>query len=91
MCEKCVRVSTEITGDEALQLKFGGYSSTILNVKKEKNYSSLGEAAAVCPVGALVDTHFKYTTNAWELDKIPSSVITSYSIHYTKLYDEYIW
>lgn len=73
MCEKCVRVSTEITGDEALQLKFGGYSSTIINVKKEKNYASLGEAAAVCPVGALVDTNFKYTSNAWELEKIPSA------------------
>ncbi len=73
MCEKCVRVSTEITGDEALQLKFGGYSSTIINTKKEKNYASLGEAAAVCPVGALVDTNFKYSTNAWELEKIPSS------------------
>ena len=73
MCEKCVRVSTEITGDEALQLKFGGYSSTIVNVKQEKNYASLGEAAAVCPVGALVDTNFKYTTNAWELEKIPSA------------------
>ena len=73
MCEKCVRVSTEITGDEALQLKFGGYSSTIINVKKEKNYASLGEAAAVCPVGALVDTNFKYSTNAWELEKIPSA------------------
>ena len=73
MCEKCVRVSTEITGDEALQLHFGGYSSTILNVKQDKNYASLGEAAAVCPVGALVDTHFKYTANAWELEKIPSA------------------
>ena len=73
MCEKCVRVSTEITGDEALQVKFGGYSSSIINVKKEKNYASLGEAAAVCPVGALVSTNFKYTSNAWELDKIPSS------------------
>ncbi len=73
MCEKCVRVSTEITGDEALQLKFGGYSSTIVNIKKEKNYASLGEAAAVCPVGALVDTEFKYSTNAWELEKIPSA------------------
>ncbi len=73
MCEKCVRVSTEITGDEALQLKFGGYSSTIINVKKEKNYASLGEAAAVCPVGALVNTDFKYSTNAWELTKIPSA------------------
>ena len=73
MCEKCVRVSTEITGDEALELQFGGYSSTIINTKKEKNYASLGEAAAVCPVGALVDTRFKYTTNAWELEKVPSS------------------
>ena len=73
MCEKCVRVSTEITGDEALQLKFGGYSSTIVNTKQDKNYASLGEAAAVCPVGALVDTNFKYSTNAWELEKIPSA------------------
>jgi NADH-quinone oxidoreductase subunit G len=37
------------------------------------NYKTLGEAAAVCPVGALVDTSFKYTANAWELKKIPSA------------------
>ena len=73
MCEKCVRVSTEITGDEALKVHFGGYSSAIVNTQIDKNYASLGEAAAVCPVGALVDTHFKYRTNAWELEKIPSS------------------
>jgi NADH-quinone oxidoreductase subunit G len=73
MCEKCVRVSTEITGDEALKVKFGGYGSTIVNVKQEKGYASLGEAAAACPVGALVQTHFKYTSNAWELQKIPSA------------------
>ena len=73
MCEKCVRVSTEITGDEALKVKFGGYGSTIINTKKEQNYASLGEAAAVCPVGALVSTAFKYTANAWELSKVPSS------------------
>ncbi len=73
MCERCVRVSNEITGDEALQLKFGGYNSEIINVKPEKNYATLGEAAAVCPVGALVDTAFKYRSNAWELTKIPSS------------------
>ena len=73
MCEKCVRVSTEITGDEALKVKFGGYASTIINVKEDANYKTLGEAAAVCPVGALVDTSFKYTSNAWELNKVPSS------------------
>ena len=32
-----------------------------------------GECVAVCPVGALVDTHFKYTSNAWELKRIPAS------------------
>jgi len=63
----------EITGDEALKVKFGGYGSTIVNTKVEKNYASLGEAAAVCPVGALVSTDFKYTANAWELTKIPSA------------------
>ncbi|SFV58867.1 NADH-ubiquinone oxidoreductase chain G [hydrothermal vent metagenome] len=73
MCEKCVRVSTEITGDDALKLHSGGYSSTIVNTKTDKNYATLGEAAAVCPVGALVDTNFKYSTNAWELEKIPSA------------------
>ena len=73
MCEKCVRVSMEITGDEALKVQFGGYGSTIVNTKQEKNYASLGEAAAVCPVGALVSTDFKYRSNAWELTKIPSA------------------
>jgi len=73
MCEKCVRVSTEITGDEALKVKFGGYSSTIENVKQDANYKTLGEAAAVCPVGALADSRFKYTSNAWELKQIPST------------------
>ena len=73
MCEKCVRVSVEITGDEALKVKFGGYGSTIENVDIEANHKTLGEAAAVCPVGALVDTNFKYTANAWELQQIPSS------------------
>ncbi|NPA61793.1 MAG: 2Fe-2S iron-sulfur cluster binding domain-containing protein [Epsilonproteobacteria bacterium] len=73
MCEKCVRVSTEITGDEALKVKFGGYSSVIENVKRDRDFATLGEAAAVCPVGALVDRHFKYSANAWELKKIPSS------------------
>ena len=35
--------------------------------------TSCGECAAVCPVGALVDTHFIYTSNAWELKQIPAT------------------
>jgi NADH-quinone oxidoreductase subunit G len=32
-----------------------------------------GECSAVCPVGALVGEDFQYTSNAWELRKIPAS------------------
>ncbi len=73
MCEKCVSVSNEITGNEALQIKAGGYKSTIVNTKMDLSDMSLGESAAVCPVGALVATDFKYSSNAWELEKIPAS------------------
>ncbi|NKQ40227.1 MAG: 2Fe-2S iron-sulfur cluster binding domain-containing protein, partial [Sulfurovum sp.] len=73
MCEKCVRVSNEITGNEALQIEAGGYKSTIINSKMDHSDMSLGESAAVCPVGALVATDFKYTSNAWELQKIPAT------------------
>jgi len=73
MCEKCVRVSNEITGNGALQIHSGGYKSTIVNTKMDHSDMSLGESAAVCPVGALVLTDFKYSTNAWELEKIPAS------------------
>ena len=73
MCEKCVRVSNEITGNGALQIQSGGYKSAIVNSKMDKTDMSLGESAAVCPVGALVATDFKYSSNAWELEKIPAS------------------
>jgi len=73
MCEKCVRVCNEIVGSEQLQISVGGYKSTIINTKLENDCVSCGECMAVCPVGALVSRDFKYSTNAWELNKIPSS------------------
>ena len=73
MCERCVRVANEITGNEALDIELGGYKSTIINTKMDVDDFSLGESAAVCPVGALVSTAFKYTSNAWELEKIPAT------------------
>ena len=32
-----------------------------------------GECTAICPVGALVGSDFQYTSNAWELKKIPAA------------------
>ncbi|MCH9812783.1 MAG: (2Fe-2S)-binding protein [Epsilonproteobacteria bacterium] len=77
MCERCVRVSNEIVGDEALQISPGGYNSTIMNTKKEDLNVDWGECAAVCPVGALADKDFTYKANAWELTKIPASCVHS--------------
>jgi NADH-quinone oxidoreductase subunit G len=73
LCEKCVRVCNEVVGSEQLQISPGGYKSTIINTKPDNDCVSCGECMAVCPVGALVSTDFKYTANAWEMDKIPSS------------------
>ena len=73
MCEKCVHVCNEVIGDEALAISAGGYNSTIINTKPAEDCSQCGECMAVCPVGALVSTDFKYSANAWELEKIPAS------------------
>jgi len=35
--------------------------------------TSCGECTEVCPVGALVGTDYKYSTNSWELEKVPST------------------
>jgi NADH-quinone oxidoreductase subunit G len=35
--------------------------------------TSCGECASVCPVGALVDTHYIYKSNAWECEQIPAT------------------
>ncbi len=73
LCERCVRVCNEIIGDDALQIKPGGYNSTIINTKKDNPNVDWGECAAVCPVGALSDRDFKYFTNSWELTKVPAA------------------
>ena len=74
MCEKCTHVCNEVIGDDAIDVKFGGYGSTII----PKNADTLdctfcGECIAVCPVGALVSSDFQYSANAWELTRIPST------------------
>ena len=71
MCEKCTSVCNQIVGSEALYIKPGGYKSVIDN-----HYSACiqcGECISVCPVGAMASSDFKYTTNVWELNQIPSA------------------
>jgi len=74
MCERCVHVCNEVIGDDAIDLKFGGYNSSVI----PKNSDTLdctfcGECVSVCPVGALVSSDFQYIANAWELSQVPSA------------------
>ncbi|MFK5937517.1 MAG: 2Fe-2S iron-sulfur cluster-binding protein [Sulfurimonas sp.] len=74
LCEKCVHVCNEVIGDDAIDVKFGGYSSTIIPKNAETlDCTFCGECIAVCPVGALVSSDFKYSANAWELSRVPST------------------
>ncbi len=71
MCEKCTAVCNEVVGSSALFIKPGGYKSEIdINLA---DCISCGECVSVCPVGAMASTDFKYTANAWELKRVPSS------------------
>ncbi len=71
LCERCTTVCNETVGNEALYIKPGGYKSHI-DIRLA-NCIECGECISVCPVGAMASTEFKYSANAWELDKVPSS------------------
>jgi len=74
LCEKCVHVCNEVIGDDAIEIQFGGYKSTIIPKDSETlDCTFCGECIAVCPVGALVSSNFKYRANAWELSKVPAT------------------
>ena len=67
----------------------------LTNGTDELDCTSCGECASVCPVGALVDTHFIYTSNAWELKQIPATCghcsagcQISYDVKHTDLHDD---
>ncbi len=74
LCEKCTHVCNEVIGDDAIDVKFGGYGSTIIPKNAETlDCTFCGECIAVCPVGALISSDFKYSANAWELSRVPST------------------
>ena len=74
MCEKCTHVCNEVIGDDAIDVQFGGYSSVIVPKGSDTlDCTFCGECTAVCPVGALVGADFKYSANAWELSRVPST------------------
>jgi NADH-quinone oxidoreductase subunit G len=74
MCEKCVHTCNEVVGDDAIELYFGGYSSSVIPKGSDTlDCTYCGECIAVCPVGALISDDFKYSANAWELNQVPAT------------------
>ncbi|MEA3384782.1 MAG: 2Fe-2S iron-sulfur cluster-binding protein [Campylobacterota bacterium] len=71
MCEKCVHTCNEVIGTAALYVKPGGYKS-IIDIKYSR-CEQCGDCISVCPVGALVSNEYKYTSNAWESNKVPAT------------------
>ena len=73
LCEKCVHVCNEVIGDDAIDIEFGGYSSKIIPKNADVlDCTFCGECIAVCPVGALISSNFKYSANVWELSRVPA-------------------
>jgi len=74
LCERCVHVCNEVIGDDAIEIKVGGYNSSIIPKGSDVlDCTFCGECISVCPVGALTSTNFKYRANVWELQSIPSA------------------
>ena len=46
---------------------------SLISRTQESDCTSCGECAAVCPTGGLVESVFKYASNAWECERIPAS------------------
>ena len=51
------------------------FKKSLIGVSGEGDCKDCGECASVCPVGALGIAHFQYKSNAWELEKIPSTCV----------------
>jgi len=74
LCEKCVHVCNEVIGDDAIEIEYGGYKSKIVPKDADTlDCTFCGECIAVCPVGALISQDFQYTSNAWELKRVPAA------------------
>jgi len=99
-------LSTTARGSEALDKSYkdnmpkDAYSmwnklnKNLISFEEEKCIDC-GECIAVCPVGALVSSDFKYTTNAWELTKVPAAnpyssdcSLLYYEVKHTSIKDE---
>ncbi|RDU60637.1 2Fe-2S iron-sulfur cluster-binding protein, partial [Helicobacter sp. MIT 14-3879] len=74
MCERCARTCNEFVGNNVLNVLAGGFHSKI-GVDFNAYCEDCDECVSVCPTGAMISQRFTYTSNVWELEKVPSTCV----------------
>jgi len=70
LCERCVKICHEITGNSALKIENRGFNNLIVPAKGETlNCDFCGLCVDYCPVGALLDKPYKHSVRSWDLQK----------------------
>lgn len=69
-CGKCVRVCNEVQGTSAIDFSFRGFNTKIGPAFAEPlSCDFCGQCVDICPVGALQNRQYKFTTRSWLLQK----------------------
>jgi predicted molibdopterin-dependent oxidoreductase YjgC len=71
MCGRCVQICKEVQGARAIDYVVrSGFASKVGPVEFD-GYpcESCSQCLSVCPVGAIIDSTFRYSARAWQLEK----------------------
>lgn len=69
LCERCVKICHEITGNSALKIEDRGFNNLIVPKGDTLNCDFCGLCVDYCPVGALLDKPYKHSVRSWDLQK----------------------
>lgn len=70
LCGRCVRICSELQGENELEFLSRGYKTYIgTDGGRKLDCDFCGLCVSTCPVGALTDKLFKNTTRVWKLEK----------------------
>jgi NADH-quinone oxidoreductase subunit G len=73
-CTRCIRFTSEIDGGEEFGWAFRG-DKTEVGIYEDLPLSSIvsGNVIDICPVGALTDNKYRFTSRVWEMEHIDTS------------------